>query len=62
MIEIHKLNPKPKMILQIHDELIFEVENEDEALKYKDIMENIYPLKVPLKVGMSFADRWGELK
>ena len=62
MIEIHKLTPKPKMILQIHDELIFEVENEKEAEKYKEIMENIYPLKVPLKVGMSFAKRWGELK
>ena len=62
MIEIHKLIPKPKMILQIHDELIFEVETEEEAQKYKEIMENIYPLKVPLKVGMSFSKKWGELK
>jgi len=50
------------MILQIHDELIFEIENEKEAQNYKRIMENTLKLKVPLKVGMSFAKRWGELK
>jgi len=62
MIDIKKAFPKSKMILQIHDELIFEVENEDEALNYQKIMQNCVKLKIPLKVGISFAKRWGELK
>ena len=62
MLEIKQNFPKSKMILQIHDELIFEIEDENEALEYKKIMENVFKLKVPLKVGMSFGKRWGELK
>ncbi len=54
-----------KMLLQIHDELIFEV-REDIAKNYasaaKEIMENIYPLKVPLKTSVNIAKRWGDLK
>ena len=62
MLEIKQTFPKAKMILQIHDELIFEIDNEDEAYEYKKIMENVFKLKVPLKVGISFGKRWGELK
>ena len=50
------------MLLQIHDELIFEIDSRDEAYEYKEIMQNVFKLKVPLKVGMSFGKRWGELK
>jgi len=62
MLEIKQTFPKAKMILQIHDELIFEIANENEAYEYKKIMENVFKLKVPLKVGISFGKRWGELK
>jgi DNA polymerase-1 len=62
MVDIKNEFPESKMVLQIHDELIFEIENEEEASEYKKIMENSLKLKVPLKVGMSFAKRWGELK
>ena len=62
MLEIKKQFPNSKMILQIHDELIFEIENKDEAYEYKNIMENAFKLKVPLKVDISFGKRWGELK
>ncbi len=62
MLEIKQTFPKSKMILQIHDELIFEIEDEKEAYEYKKIMENVFKLKVPLKVGISFGKRWGELK
>ncbi len=54
-----------KMLLQIHDELIFEVKKEyakDFANEAKDIMENIYSLEVPLKTTLSIGDNWGELK
>ena len=63
IIEDEKLNAK--MLLQIHDELIFEV-NEDEAeslgLRFKEIMESIMELYVPLKASMNIGDNWGELK
>ncbi len=61
MIEIEKLNNND-MILQIHDELIFDTSNFQNIEKYKNIMENIFPLRVPLKVGVSQAKRWGEIK
>lgn len=56
---------KSKMLLQVHDELIFEVpENEIEIMKVlvKDKMENIIQLKVPLKVDMGVGTNWYELK
>ena len=53
------------MLLQIHDELIFEVKD-DRAKEFgefaKDIMENIYKLNVPLKCSVSIGNNWGELK
>ena len=56
---------KTKMILQVHDELIFDVPNDEldiiEEL-VKDTMENIYELSVPLKVGMSYGKDWYEAK
>jgi len=63
VIEDEKLNAK--MLLQIHDELIFEV-NEDEAEvlgeKFKNIMEDIMKLNIPLKASMNIGDNWSELK
>ena len=68
MIKIHlkyKDNPNVKMLLQIHDELIFEVK--DDYIKevtedIKDIMENIFVLNVPLKVSVAVANSWQDLK
>lgn len=66
MIEIVKdLNEDKKMILQIHDELIFEVRDElceNFIRRTSDIMENIVELKVKLKTSSSSAKNWGELK
>ena len=62
MIEIKRQFPKAKMLLQIHDELIFEIDSHDEAYEYQEIMQNVFKLEVPLKVGISFGKRWGELK
>jgi DNA polymerase-1 len=53
------------MLLQIHDELIFEVKKEsieEVAEKFKYIMKNIMKLKVPLECSVSIGDSWGELK
>lgn len=51
--ELNKRNLKSKMLMQIHDELVFNVvNNELEEVKslVKEIMENTYKLSVPLKV------------
>ena len=53
------------MLLQVHDELIFEVKEQklDEFIPYaKELMENIYKLDVPLKCSVSVGDNWGQLK
>jgi len=53
-----------KMILQIHDELLFEVkENEIENAKkiIKGVMENIVKFDAPIKVDISVGDNWGEI-
>ena len=54
-----------KMMLQIHDELIFEVDEKDAdavAAEFKEIMETITTLKVPLKTSLNIGKHWGELK
>ena len=53
------------MLLQIHDELIFEIKSDEVeaiALKLKHIMENIMELDVPLVCSVSIGESWGELK
>ncbi|MBQ6285428.1 MAG: DNA polymerase I [Bacilli bacterium] len=69
MIEIDKKlvegNYKTKMLLQVHDELIFDVpEDELDSITemIKDTMENIYKLSVPLKVEINYGKDWYEAK
>jgi len=53
------------MLLQIHDELIFEVKEEkveEISKRFAYAMENIYELIVPLECSVSVGDSWGELK
>lgn len=54
-----------KLLLQVHDELIFEVKDSEVDSASKEILEimnNIYTLRVPLKCGISIGKRWSELK
>lgn len=54
---------KSKMILQVHDELLFESDEETlqkELPLIKDVMENIVSLKVPLKVNSQIALNWDD--
>ena len=56
---------KSKMILQVHDELIFDVLKEEEPKVrkiVKDIMENTFKLKVPLKVEIEEGPDWYQVK
>jgi len=66
MLELHpKLNKNAKMIMQIHDELVFEVKDseiDDSLKKIKNAMENVIKLKVPVLVNLSVGDNWAETK
>ncbi|MEM7484080.1 MAG: DNA polymerase I [Bacteroidota bacterium] len=67
MINIHKKlsegNYKTKMLLQVHDELVFDAykpELEEVKTMIKTEMENAYSLSVPLDVEVGIGDNWLE--
>ena len=69
MVEIYeefaKRNLKSKMLIQVHDELVFNVlKDELEEVKeiVRDIMENTFKLSVPLKVDIEVGNDWYEAK
>jgi DNA polymerase-1 len=52
------------MLLQIHDELVFEVRADaagEVAEAIRTSMESVLPLRVPLEVKMSTGRHWGEI-
>ncbi len=67
MLDVHRALKKEKfpakMIMQVHDELVFEV-NKDYADQLTDLvrekMEGVISLKVPLKVDVSYGPSWAE--
>ena len=63
--EMDKRGLKSRMILQVHDELVFEVPR-DELEEMKGLVGEIMPramaLSVPLKVETSVSKNWGEMK
>ncbi len=67
MIEIHnQINAKQldsKMVLQVHDELVFDVpekEQDDFAAMVKERMENVLQLNVPIRVSVKQGRNWLE--
>ncbi|MEA3504579.1 MAG: DNA polymerase I, partial [Bacteroidota bacterium] len=67
MIEIYremkKLNLKSEMILQVHDELVFDVPKEEVEILSKIVMEKMksaMPLNVPLEVDINTGHNWLE--
>ena len=63
--ELKSKNLLSKMIIQVHDELIFEVPKEEIFLMesmLRETMSTALNLKVPLLVDISYADNWGDLK
>ena len=61
--EIAQKKLNSRMILQVHDELVFECPSEEEeemrALVKKE-MEEVMPLKVPLVVDIGWGDNWND--
>ena len=69
MVDIDKRfkmeNIRSKMLLQVHDELIFNVydDERDKVVNIvKGLMENVYKLDVPLEVSVDFGNDWYDAK
>jgi len=67
MIAVHssmkKANVQSKMILQVHDELVFDIHNTEKEMMQalvKDAMERAISLVVPMEVEMQLANNWLE--
>ena len=63
--EFKKRNLKSKMIIQVHDELVFDTlkEEKDEVINViTDIMEHVIDLNVPLKIDVEYGDNWYQAK
>ena len=61
---INSENLKSKMVLQVHDELLFELHKSEEEIMTKiivDKMENSIKLDVPLKVDFRIGDSWYDI-
>ncbi|MDP2301210.1 MAG: DNA polymerase I [Ignavibacteria bacterium] len=59
--ELNKSKLKTKMILQVHDELVFDVPKEELAdvqPMIKSLMENAFPLNVPVIADTGVGDNW----
>lgn len=67
MINIHKWmrqeQLKSRMIMQVHDELVFDMHKDEQELlmgKVEEFMKTAYELEVPMEVGMGVGENWLE--
>jgi len=67
MINVHdflvKNKLKSRLIMQVHDELVIETENQELDLvksEIKKIMESVLNLRIPLKVDIGIGKNWDE--
>ncbi len=57
-----------KLLLQIHDELVFEIDEDNEKRvdetvhEIQKVMIDVFPLSVPVEVGVKVGKKWGSLK
>lgn len=62
-VKKEKLEDDARLLLQVHDELVFEIKKDAAAgavPKIKEIMEHVVQLKVPLVVDAKSGPNWGE--
>ncbi len=64
--ERFKNDSSVRLLLQVHDELIFEIEEKNAPELQQEIQrilnDEVYPLRVPLETSAFVANRWNELK
>ena len=59
--ELKKRRLQSRLLLQVHDELVLEVpvdETDTVSELVRDVMEEVFPLRVPLKVDLSIGRSW----
>jgi len=62
--EFRRRRPRTRMVLQVHDELIFEVPEDEIGLRetIRDLMQNVVQLTVPLTVDIKQGKTWEQLE
>jgi DNA polymerase-1 len=63
--DLHTVSPKSRMILTVHDELVFEVPEADVkkvSTFVKETMEGVYDLAAPLIADVKVGENWGEME
>ena len=61
--ELAKKKLGARMLLQVHDELVFDVHKNEQGIMQKkvaDFMKNALPLEVPMEVGIGMGTNWLE--
>ena len=63
--ELYRRKSPAKLLLQVHDELIFECPDDKAVIGQtieiiRDKMENAVKLSVPLRVSIEYGKNWGE--
>ena len=64
-IKKENLSSEISMILQVHDELLFEAKNGSVSKltpKIVELMEGVIKLKIPIIAEAKIGDNWGEMK
>ncbi|MDP2648217.1 MAG: DNA polymerase I [Candidatus Yanofskybacteria bacterium] len=64
-LESNNLSKDARMLLQVHDELVFEIRTgrmEELIPKITSIMEEIHSFDVPIVVDSKYGDNWSEMK
>ena len=68
-LQKNKLEDNIRMLVQVHDELIFEIKkgtDKKHILKIEELMENVLPLEeskgIKFEVNIKVGKNWGELK
>jgi len=62
---IEKAGLSARMLLQVHDELVLEVPTDEKTATIKvvrEVMENAYPLSIPLETEARWGHNWGSLE
>lgn len=65
ILDLHSKRKDVKMLVQVHDELLFEVKEEyveEVATLIKKEMEDVVKLKVPIVADVKVGDNWGEME
>jgi DNA polymerase-1 len=61
---LEEAGSRARLLLQVHDELLLELPQEElhtTARLVRDVMENAFPLSIPLSTEARYGVNWGEM-